>query len=621
MSHSDAANPRSGSLDRLQAVLRAAAHNFVRSRRRSLVYGTLYATLATIVLAPFFVWLEGHALALGGAPVATNVDIAWALASVPGVLALCVWSLGTGVVLLVGLGGQVVLAADAVSGAPRAPHAALRASLAAAPRLLGFALIRVVLYGLLVLPLGVTAAGTLRAALNGSDENLILQVVPAEPLGAALFYVGLLLTAVVAYVLLVRWSFVVHALVLEQRSLGAAMRRSAALVATRRWFVLRCALTLHAAILVAYALGALLVRALLGVTFDWLVVDSIALAVVAAALLLVGLTLASLVGAALVGAVCSSLATVLYGRLGGVVPTVPEELAHARTLLPGTRRGVLSLAGGLLVGGLALAWPHLRATLEASGRPIVVTAHRGSSAVAPENTLAAIRLALAEGADMCEIDVLEASDGAIVVVHDTHLGRLAGRDANVYDLTGAELTTIDVGGWKGAEYAGESVPLLRDVIGLVKGRMRLNIELKTHGHERDFPGSVVDLVNELDFAPECVITSLDVGMLRSVRARDPKLRLGAIVTAAIGDLRALDVDFYSVEQNRATPAFIAQSHAVGREVHVWTVNAEASITRMISRGADSLITDYPARAVAVRGRRGRSEELHGFLVRLFGRDL
>ena len=224
-----------------------------------------------------------------------------------------------------------------------------------------------------------------------------------------------------------------------------------------------------------------------------------------------------------------------------------------------------------------------------------------------------------EKSDYCEIDVLEAKDGAVVLIHDINLRRLAGVNQNVFDLTGDELTKLDVGRWFDPKFEGELMPLLEDVILHVKGKMKLNIEIKVHGRERDIPETVVDLIHKHDFIDECVVTSLDMGILRRVRAKDPKIKIGAIVTASIGNVHALDVDFYSVERAQATVSFIRRSHARGREVHVWTTNAEDTIQRMIDRGADNLITDYPARAVNMRDSRGPDDELRSALMKLFDR--
>ena len=161
------------------------------------------------------------------------------------------------------------------------------------------------------------------------------------------------------------------------------------------------------------------------------------------------------------------------------------------------------------------------------------------------------------------------------------------------------------------------IPTLEDVIRLVKGKLRLNIELKTHGKEQGFEASVAKLIHDLAFREECVITSLDQAALQAVRAADPTLRIGMIITAMVGDEGALDVDFYSVQPLIATVPFIRRAHRRGREVHVWTVNDREAMTRFADRGVDNLITDHPRLAREVLDERDWGDEVGAALTRLF----
>ena len=109
------------------------------------------------------------------------------------------------------------------------------------------------------------------------------------------------------------------------------------------------------------------------------------------------------------------------------------------------------------------------------------------------------------------------------------------------------------------------------------------------------------------------LSSLDYPVLQRVRELDPELEVGMIITAKIGNAFKLDVDFFSVAQKRAVPAFIRRAHARDREVHAWTVNSKKNLQLMMDRGVDNVITDYPARADA----RTNRDDLRGVLVRLF----
>ncbi|MGZ0787886.1 glycerophosphodiester phosphodiesterase family protein, partial [Pseudomonas saponiphila] len=109
---------------------------------------------------------------------------------------------------------------------------------------------------------------------------------------------------------------------------------------------------------------------------------------------------------------------------------------------------------------------------------ILITAHRAGAARAPENTLAALRLAIAEKADYAEIDVQTASDGTLMVLHDADLMRIAGDSRRVANLSASEIQQLDAGSWHSAAFAGESVPTLLEMLNEARNKIGLNIELK-----------------------------------------------------------------------------------------------------------------------------------------------
>jgi glycerophosphoryl diester phosphodiesterase len=225
---------------------------------------------------------------------------------------------------------------------------------------------------------------------------------------------------------------------------------------------------------------------------------------------------------------------------------------------------------------------------------VLVTAHRGSSAEAPENTLGAIRLAIAQGADCVEIDVQEAGDGTLVLLHDTDLRRVVGDTRGVWELDRSALAGLDVGAWFSPHFAGEPIPTLAEVLDLTRGRVRLNIEIKRHGHERRLAEGAVELVQAAGMDRDCLLTSLELGALRRVRALDPGMRIGWIVTNDPGDPRGLGLDALSLHAPLATPRLVRACQAAGLETHVWTVNARADMVRLIDLGVTSIVTDAPA---------------------------
>src|SRR5262249_2835558 len=113
--------------------------------------------------------------------------------------------------------------------------------------------------------------------------------------------------------------------------------------------------------------------------------------------------------------------------------------------------------------------------------PVKVTAQRGHARAAPENTLSAVRAAIASGADYAEVDVQQTADGVVVLLHDRDLKRVAGVSRRLDELSYDEVRRLDVGSWFSPAFAGERVPTLVEVIDLCRGRIRLNIELKFFG--------------------------------------------------------------------------------------------------------------------------------------------
>lgn len=226
-----------------------------------------------------------------------------------------------------------------------------------------------------------------------------------------------------------------------------------------------------------------------------------------------------------------------------------------------------------------------------------ITAHRGSSRMAPENTLAALETAMDEMADYSEIDVQTTADGMVVVCHDLNLKRVAGVDRRLGLMTYMELQELDVGSRFSEEFAGERIPSLRKVLEACKGRMKLNIELKNIGNDTSLPEQVAALVMEYGMEDQCVITSVKLKYLQRVKAYNPDLRTGYILAAAYGKYyESEDFDFISIRSSFVSRRLVDAVHEDGKAIHVWTVNSKTELEQMKLLGVDNIITDYPARA-------------------------
>ena len=173
-----------------------------------------------------------------------------------------------------------------------------------------------------------------------------------------------------------------------------------------------------------------------------------------------------------------------------------------------------------------------------------VTAHRGSSKAAPENTMAAVRKAIEDGADWVEIDVQETADGEVVVFHDSDFMKLAGVDLKIWDATAADLRDIDVGTGFGPEFEDERVPTLGEVLDECKGKVGVNIELKYYGHDEQPERRVTEIVESHGMPADVVVMSLKIDAVRKMKSIRPGWTAGLLMSVSAGNLKNVDVDFF-----------------------------------------------------------------------------
>jgi glycerophosphoryl diester phosphodiesterase len=243
-------------------------------------------------------------------------------------------------------------------------------------------------------------------------------------------------------------------------------------------------------------------------------------------------------------------------------------------------------------------------------RTPLIFGHRGASADAPENTMAAFGQALAQGADGFELDVTLSADGVPVVIHDDTLDRTTNGRGPVGGQTAAALKTLDAGYPErfGDGFAGERVPTLEEVLGTFGGQALINIELK---HDRS-PGrrlaaEVVALVHAHRLSKRVILSSFQFSNLRRVRGLDPALPIGLLYVSALGGARlvrwltaGLRPEAHHPGCYTLQPETLRWFHKQGLRVNTWTVNDERDLRRLAKAGADGLITDHPGQAVRIR---------------------
>jgi glycerophosphoryl diester phosphodiesterase len=231
-------------------------------------------------------------------------------------------------------------------------------------------------------------------------------------------------------------------------------------------------------------------------------------------------------------------------------------------------------------------------------RPVTVTAHRGGHLKAPENTAAAIREAIAVGAQYAEIDVQMTKEGVLVVTHDSDFSRMAGVAKKVWDLTYDEIRAIPLGARSSPEFRNEPAPTFDEVLAVAKDHIKLNVELKYYGnHQPRLAERVLKEIRARDMVSQVIIQSLEYGPLQEVRRMAPEIPVGYLLSVNARQPSRLQVDFLGAEFSRVTGAFVRAAHRRGQQVHVWTVNKSESMARVIDLGADSVITNQPAEAL------------------------
>jgi glycerophosphoryl diester phosphodiesterase len=245
---------------------------------------------------------------------------------------------------------------------------------------------------------------------------------------------------------------------------------------------------------------------------------------------------------------------------------------------------------------------------------VEITAHRGASGRAPENTLAAIRAGIADSADWVEIDVQETLDGVVVVHHDADFMRVMQDPRKIWETPWADVSQIDNGSWFGTEFEAERVASLEEVLRTARNRVRVNIELKTYGHGQRLEERTIEIVERLGMEDQVVLMSLDRPTVEKLKSLRPNWTVGQLAAVSIGDLTRLEADFLAVNAKNARPAFVKRVHDSGKELQVWTVNHPAQMSSMMSLGVDTIITDEPALAREILRQRAALTPVERLLV-------
>jgi len=262
----------------------------------------------------------------------------------------------------------------------------------------------------------------------------------------------------------------------------------------------------------------------------------------------------------------------------------------------------------LILTGMAFAGDRpttIDAFLDPGGRTWVI-AHRGFSGRAPENTVAAIREAIVIGANMAEIDVTLTADERVVVIHDETLERTTDGSGNVGDHSFDEIRSLDAGSWFAPQFAGEKVPTLGEVLDTAKGRILLNVEIKSEAVDRGISDKVAAAINERGMNDQVVVSSFSPTALEQMHTVAPKIRTAVLYNPEfqrgedpVEIVHSLGASAFNIRGSRLKAKMLRSCREHGIPVAVYTVDKPKKMKRWVKKGIDAIFTNHPDRLLEV----------------------
>ena len=242
-----------------------------------------------------------------------------------------------------------------------------------------------------------------------------------------------------------------------------------------------------------------------------------------------------------------------------------------------------------------------------------ILAHRGASALAPENTGTSFRLAIDIGADGVEFDVQMTKDGELVIIHDEKVDRTTNGKGYVKDFSLKEIKALDAGILFSNKYQAEKILTLTETLEIVQDCDLINIELKNgiieYPHLEE---NVINTIRAYKLERKVLISSFNHYSIHKISKIAPDILTGILYVAILYDpwVYAKKIGAKAVHPyyEGAWNGIIKQSHEHGMKVNVYTVNSERDIAMMIEKGVDTIITDYPDIAISLREKQTKQEQ-------------
>lgn len=236
----------------------------------------------------------------------------------------------------------------------------------------------------------------------------------------------------------------------------------------------------------------------------------------------------------------------------------------------------------------------------------LVIAHRGASYYRPENTFSAFNEAVRMGADMIELDVLLTKDQVPVVIHDENLSRLTGSKELVSNLTLSQLQQTEVGSWFDKKYEGEKVPSLKEVLEWAKGRISLNVEVKTEAvadsGENGIEQQTIKLIRHFDMENHVLLSSFDGRAMKRFKMMAPEIARGYLFSKETARDKSISelIDEYGADFFHSTAWNLSKRrlnnlNQINCPALVYTVNSKRKMKNLISKGVFGIFSDRPDR--------------------------
>ncbi|QQN84241.1 glycerophosphoryl diester phosphodiesterase membrane domain-containing protein [Bacillus toyonensis] len=553
-----------------------------------LTFQLAYKLLAAIVFVPLFGIIFNKLLYFGGYANATNDELLVFLKTPYGILAIVILSLLALFLIFTEFAVLIIISYFAHKRQKVKLRPILYKTVTYLPTLFTYCLPGFILYAVVLLPL-----------LNmGYETALIPQIqipnfITGELFKTTMGQVGYYtFFAVVAYLNL-RWIFVLPIVVLEQKPFRTAARKSATLVKESFFKVLFFLVGFFISIGIVYIVFFGIYLLCLWGVYEFTNPEG-TFALLAESTISVFLTSTLYLFSFIVTPFYIMAITRLYLQKVPVEDVLLEEgLDYSKTkadkcFFQKHRWKFISVyIVGIITAGMVVAF--IVTFISNSYKEPIIMAHRGYISKGVENTKEAVQGAIDAKADYAEIDVLQTKDGELAVIHDLKLKRLANANVHVSDLTMDELRqlTLSQDGFSG------QISTLDEIIKLAKGKIKLNIEVKLHGGEKDFVNKVLKAIKDNEFEKQCVIQTLHYPLIKEFKRANSDIKVGYILYASRANLKNVKADFYVAEEYMLNKKLVKEARKLNKPIYVWTVNDMESLKVYYKLNVDGIITDYP----------------------------